>query len=181
MKKAENESYLLDLINPISIYCACSIIQFIILKSLHQGQACYWLEKYSGTFRLTKLFSLLSTTRKTGITLQHALKNMPEYFQHQPIKEDIYQVYYTLRLGKNYVNSFPADWFPNESAIALHSAGQDGDIERALLLAEKEHTKRWQKVITLLEKLIPAVCLLIAGGFVASALIALYAPLIEMT
>jgi protein transport protein HofC/type IV pilus assembly protein PilC len=179
-QKAE-ESYFFDLINDLSLYFVCSAIQIIILRSLHQGQACYWLEKYSENFRLTKLFSLLSTTRKTGITLQHALRSMPEYFQYTPIKEEIYQVYYTLRLGKNYAASFPASWFPHESAIALHSAEQDGDIERALTLAAKEHEKRWQKNITLLEKLIPAVCLLVAGGFVASALVALYAPLIEMS
>lgn len=181
MQKSTDENYLFELIKHMSIYFACSVVQLIIIRSLYQGQACYWLEKYSGTFRLTKLFSLLSTTRKAGITLQHALKTMPEYFQHLPIKKDIYQVYYTLRLGKNYANSFPVEWFPNESAIALHSAEQDGDIERALLLAENEHTKRWQKFIALLEKLIPAACLMIAGGFVASALIALYAPLIEMS
>lgn len=175
------ESYFLELASNVSIYLVCSAIQFIVIRSLYKGHACYWLEKYSGNFRLTKLFSLLSTTRKTGITLQQALMSMPEYFQYTLIKEEIYQVYYTLRLGKNYAACFPAHWFPNESSIALHSAEQDGDIERALILATKEHEKRWQKSISLLEKLIPAVCLLIAGGFVASALIALYAPLIEMS
>jgi protein transport protein HofC/type IV pilus assembly protein PilC len=181
MQQKAEESYFFDLINDLCVYLACCIIQLIIVRSLHQGQACYWLEKYSENFRLTKLFALLSTTRKTGVTLQHALRSMPDYFQHTLIKEEIYQVYYTLRLGKNYAASFPARWFPHESAIALHSAEQDGDIERALILAAKEHEKRWQKSITLLEKLIPAACLLVAGGFVASALIALYAPLIEMS
>ena len=181
LQQKTEDLYFFDLMNDLIIYSLCSAIQVVIIRSLHQGQACYWLEKYSSNFRLTKLFSLLSTTRKTGITLQHSLKNMPEYFQHSPIKEEIYQVYYTLRLGKNYATSFPAYWFPRESAIALHSAEKDGDIERALILAAKEHEKRWQKNIALLEKLIPAVCLLIAGGFVASALVALYAPLIEMS
>jgi protein transport protein HofC/type IV pilus assembly protein PilC len=175
------DSYFFELINNVSIYLVCSAIQLISIRSLFQGQACHWLEKYSSNFRLTKLFSLLSTTRKTGITLQYALKTMPEYFQYKPLKEEIYQVYYTLRLGKGYATSFPCHWFPRESAIALHSAEQDGDIERALTLAAKEHEKRWQKNIALLEKLIPATCLLIAGGFVASALIALYAPLIEVS
>jgi protein transport protein HofC len=174
------ESYVFTLTSDLALYVACSFIQLTILYSLHKGHACYWLEKYSNTFRLTKLFSLLGTIRKTGITLQNALKIMPEYFQHIPIKQEIYQVYYTLRLGKNYATSFPVSWFPNESAIALHSAEQDGDIERALILAAKEHERRWQKRISLLEKLIPAGCLLIAGGFVASALVALYAPLLEV-
>ena len=180
LRPSSAENSLFDLSLSLSIYALCSMVQIVCVRSLHLGHACYWLEKYSANFRLTKLFSLLSTTRKTGMTLQQALKNMPEYFPYRPIKQDIYRVYYTLRLGQNYATSFPLSWFPNESAIALHSAEQDGDIERALALATKEHEKRWNKNIILLEKLIPAVCLLLAGSVVASALVSLYAPLIEM-
>jgi protein transport protein HofC len=173
-------NYVFEFISDLSIYTVCSAIQLVIIHSLYRGHACYWLEKYSSTFRLTKLFSLLSTTRKTGLTLQQAIKRMPEYFQYAPMKQEIYTVYYTLCLGNNYAASFPKLWFPNQSAIALHSAEQDGNIERALILAKIEHEKHWQKNISLLEKLIPAVCLFIAGGFVTSALISLYAPLLEM-
>ncbi|ETX11638.1 secretion system protein [Marinomonas ushuaiensis DSM 15871] len=169
-----------SLISDIGIYILCSSAQLLIIHSLYKGNACHWLEKFSDNFRLTKLFSLLSTTRKTGLTLQDALKSMPEYFKHAKIKEDILSIYYTLKLGQSYASSFPIKWFPNESAIALHSAEQDGDIERALTLAAKEHEKRWQKNVSLLEKIIPACCLFIAGGFVTSALISLYAPLLEM-
>jgi len=172
--------YIFELMGDLSIYIVCSSIQLVIIHSLYKGHACYWLEKYSSNFRLTKLFTLLSTTRKTGLTLQQALKSMPEYFQYTLMKQEIYTVYYTLRLGQSYATSFPERWFPKESAIALHSAEQDGDIERALLLAAKEHEKHWQKNISLLEKLIPAICLFVAGGFVASALVSLYAPLLEM-
>ena len=171
----------LSLLYDLMLYFVCSGIQLVILHRLHQGHACHWLEKCSQTFRLTKLFSLLSTTRKTGITLQDALKIMPDYFDHQPIKQEIQRAYFTLRLGKNYAASFPKAWFPGGAAIALHSAEKDGDIERALILATKEHEKRWQKSISLLEKLIPAICLLIAGGAVAAALVTLYAPLLEIT
>lgn len=168
------------LISDLGIYLLCSFIQLLVIHSLYKGNACHWLEKYSGNFRLTKLFSLLNTTRKTGLTLQDALKSMPEYFKHAQIKEDILRIYYTLKLGQNYAASFPTKWFPNESSIALHSAEQDGDIERALNLAAKEHEKRWQKSVSLLEKVIPACCLFVAGGFVASALVSLYAPLLDM-
>jgi len=170
-----------SLISDMGIYILCSLTQLLIIQNLYKGNACHWLEKYSNNFRLTKLFSLLSTTRKTGLTLQDALKNMPEYFQQIQIKQDILKIYYTLRLGQSYATSFPEKWFPNESAIALHSAEQDGDIERALILAAKEHEKTWQKSVSLLEKIIPACCLFIAGGFVASALISLYAPLLEVS
>lgn len=169
-----------SLISDIGIYLLCSLTQLLIIHSLYNGNACHWLEKCSDNFRLTKLFSLLSTTRKTGLTLQDALKSMPEYFKHTQIKQDILKIYYTLRLGQSYATSFPTKWFPNESAIALHSAEQDGDIERALTMAAKEHEKRWQKSVSLLEKMIPACCLFVAGGFVASALVSLYAPLLEM-
>lgn len=181
LQEESSDAYLTDLILNISVYVICSIIQIGVIRSLHQGHACHWLEKYSRNFRLTKLFSLLSTVRKTGSTLQQALKNMPDYFQYFPIKHEIYSAYYTLRLGKNYAETFPTHWFPNESAIALHSAGQDGDIERALVLAAKEHEKRWQKNISILEKIIPAICLMIAGSAVATALVSLYAPLIEIS
>lgn len=168
------------LFSDLGIYLLCSLIQLLIIHSLYKGNACHWLEKYSSNFRLTKLFSLLSTTRKTGLTLQDALKSMPDYFQHTPIKQDILKIYYTLKLGQSYQASFPIQWFPNKSAIALHSAEQDGDIERVLILAAKEHEKCWQKSVSLLEKIIPACCLFISGGFVASALVSLYAPLLEM-
>ncbi|PYF84924.1 protein transport protein HofC/type IV pilus assembly protein PilC [Marinomonas alcarazii] len=180
LEDQSTDDYLAHLILNLSIYVICSLVQISVIRSLHQGHACYWLEKYSRNFRLTKLFSLLSTIRKTGLTLQQALKNMPDYFQHIPTKHEIYSVYYTLRLGKNYEETFPSHWFPNESSIALHSAGQDGDIERALVLAAKEHEKRWQRNIAILEKLIPAICLMIAGSVVATALVTLYAPLIEI-
>ncbi|NLQ18826.1 secretion system protein [Marinomonas sp. M1K-6] len=170
-----------NIISLSAIYLLCSSIQLIIIHSLYRGYACHWLEKYSHNFRLTKLFSLLNTTRKSGLTLQHALKNMPEYFRHDPIKHEIYTVYYTLRLGRSYAKSFPPRWFPHESAIALHSAEQDGDISRALSLAAQAHEKRWQKNLSLLEKLLPACCLFIAGGFVASALVSLYAPLLDIS
>ena len=181
MQRSATGNYIFELISILGTYFFCSLTQYFIIRSLHQGQACYWLEKYSSTFRLTKLFSLLSTSRKAGKTLQQALINMPEYFHQLQIREEIYQVYYTLRLGKSYAKSFPNHWFPNESAIALHSAEQDGDLERALILAENEHAKRWQKNIAWLEKIIPAICLFIAGGFVTSALITLYEPIFEMT
>jgi protein transport protein HofC/type IV pilus assembly protein PilC len=169
----------LELTADLTLYLFCSSIQLLIIRSLYKGDACHWLEKYSSNFRLTKLFSLLSTTRKTGTSLQNALKNMPEYFNYKPTRLEILTVFYKLRLGQSYAMSFPEHWFPRESAIALHSAEQDGDIERALILASKEHEKRWQKSVSLLEKLIPALCLFVAGGFVTSALVALYAPLLE--
>ncbi|MBR7888597.1 type II secretion system F family protein [Marinomonas sp. A79] len=162
------------------LYLLCSALQLLVIRSLYLGNACYWLERYSQAFRLTKLFSLLHTTHQSGVPLQQAIKSMPEYFQHHHIKKEIFSVYYTLRLGKKYAGSFPDHWFPKESAIALHSAEQDGDIERALTIATLEHEKRWQSTISLLEKFIPALCLLVAGGIVASALVALYAPLMNM-
>ncbi|TYL47918.1 type II secretion system F family protein [Marinomonas sp. IMCC 4694] len=164
----------------LGIYIFFTLSQLIIIRNLYQGQACHWLESYSTNFRLTKLFSLLSTTRQTGVTLQDAIKMMPNYFQHPSTKQEILAVYYMLRLGKNYASSFPKHWFPAESAIALHSAEQDGDLERALVLATQTHEKRWRKNILLLEKLIPALCLIVAGGIVASALLTLYSPLINL-
>ncbi|MFT2098749.1 type II secretion system F family protein [Marinomonas sp. 2405UD66-6] len=167
------------LASDLMLYVFCSGLQLLIIQSLYKGNAMYWLERFSGDFRLTKLFSLLSTTRKTGLSLQDALKSMPEYFKYEPIRMEILTVFYKLRLGQNYTSSFPAHWFPKESAIALHSAEQDGDIERALTLASAAHEKHWQKSVSLLEKIIPALCLFVAGGFVASALVALYTPLLE--
>ncbi|MCB5162771.1 type II secretion system F family protein [Marinomonas algarum] len=170
----------IQLIGDSVLYTLFSFAQLLTINSLNKGGACYWLERFSQNFRLTKLFSLLSTTRATGITLQQAVKTMSSYFQHEPTKREILGVYYTLKLGKHYSESFPPHWFPRESAIALHSAEQDGDIERALTLAESQHERQWQSNIALLEKLIPALCLIIAGGVVASALVTLYAPLMEV-
>lgn len=167
------------LASDLILYLVCSGLQLLVIQSLYRGNAASWLEKYSTAFRLTKLFSLLSTTRKTGMSLQVALKSMPEYFHYKPLKVEILTVFYQLQLGQNYTACFPKHWFPKESALALHSAEQDGDIERALTLAATAHEKHWQKSVSLLEKIIPALCLLVAGGFVASTLVTLYTPLLE--
>ncbi len=164
-----------------SVYVLTSIGQLYILLSLHNGNACFWLEKISITFRLTKIFSLLSTARSTGTTLQQTLQRMHLFLNHSATIDEILFTYYQLKLGRSYVESFPGHWFPDEAAIALYSAEQDGDLDRALLIAAKRHEKNWQKKIHLLEKLIPAVCLLIAGSFVASALVSIYAPLLNLS
>ncbi|NVK75610.1 MAG: type II secretion system F family protein [Oceanospirillaceae bacterium] len=180
LQQQGKESFLFTLSKDIAIYLLCSLLQLASIRSLYLGQACYWLEKLSRSFRLTKLFTLLSTSRQTGLSLQQALLRMPDYFQYQPIKQEIYQAYYCLRLGQHYSSSFPSHWFPKASAIAMHSAEQGGNIERALLLAATEHQKQWHKHISFLEKLIPALCLFIAGSVVASALVSIYLPLLEV-
>ena len=173
------ETYI-ETLKGFGMYLSCTLMQLFIMYQLYKGNACNWLEKRSRAFRLTKLFSLLSSARKTGKTFQQSLKSMPDYFHYKPIQIEILEVYYKLQLGSSYEDSFPKHWFPKESSIALYSSGRNGDIERALLLASNEHEKHWLKHVSLLEKIIPAVCLFVAGGFVASALVALYAPLLEV-
>lgn len=164
----------------IGFYLLVSILQATIVFSFINGNASNAFERLNNSFRLTKLFTLLETTRKTGTPLQQALQNMPRYFQHTGIKAQTLGVYYSLKLGNNYEQSFPKQWFPNEAGIALQSTSQGGSIERCLQLATSQHKKRWIKTVTLYEKVIPAVCLVLAGSFVTSTLLSIYKPLLEI-
>ncbi|AEF54701.1 type II secretion system F family protein [Marinomonas posidonica] len=175
-----DQNPVIEMLPMVSVYALTSFVQLYALLSLHNGKACSWLEKVSITFRLTKIFSLLSTARHTGTTLQQTLQQMHLYLNHSATIDEILCAYYQLKLGRNYTNSFPSHWFPDEAAIALYSAEQDGDLDRALFIAAKKHEQNWQKKIDLLEKLIPALCLLMAGSFVASALVSIYAPLLNL-
>lgn len=174
------DHHLLDITLAGSIYALTSLIQASVAISLGNGNACNLFEKLNPHFRLAKLFALLETTRKTGYPLQQALYSMPRYFEHNGIKRDILMVYYKLKLGQDYQQSFPMGWFPNEANVALQSTSQGGSIERALKLATLQHTKKWSKAVSLYEKVIPALCLIIAGGFVTSSLLSLYRPLLEI-
>ncbi|KZN13247.1 type II secretion system F family protein [Marinomonas sp. TW1] len=176
----ESDQNIIAMLPMSFVYAVTSLGQFYTLLSLHNGRACFWLEKISATFRLTKIFSLLSTARKTGTTLQQTLQQMHLYLNHSATIDETLFAYYQLKLGRNYAESFPNHWFPDEAAIALYSAEQDGDLDRALFIAAKKHEQDWQKKIHFLEKLIPALCLLIAGSFVASALVSIYAPLLNL-
>ncbi|SBS34553.1 type IV pilin biogenesis protein [Marinomonas spartinae] len=172
--------HLLDILLDISLYSITTLIQGYVAISLANGNASNLFERLNPHFRLAKLFALLETTRKTGSPLQQALYSMPRYFEHSGIKHDILMVYYKLKLGQDYQQSFPIYWFPNEARVALHSTSQGGSIERALKLAKLQHTKKWSKAVSLYEKLIPALCLIIAGSFVTSSLLSLYRPLLEI-
>jgi len=59
-------------------------------------------------------------------------------------------------------------WFPNQSAISLHSAEQDSaNIEQSAYSCQKcEHEKHWQKIFPYLKKLIPAVVSILIAGWV---------------
>lgn len=178
---SEEPTLLYHMTNLILSYLATCAVQLYLIVILHNGKACYWLEKISPTFRLAKIFGILSTARKTGNSLQHTLLNLHHFLSNRSSIEQSLSIYYQLKLGYSYVDSFPKSWFPDESHIALHSAEQDGDLERALQLAARKHESQWQQKIKLLEKLIPAICLLIAGSFVANALIAIYQPLFNLS
>ncbi|MGO3344217.1 MAG: type II secretion system F family protein [Marinomonas sp.] len=176
IQHSDNQSLLVNGL----LYLITTLAQGVIAINFINGNASNWFEKFNSSFRLTKLMSLLNTSRHTGKPLQQALISMPLYFNHQGLKEDIIASYYALQLGKNYQQSFPSYWFPKESATALHAATNNGNIDRALTLAAQEHEKQCQRIIYWFEKIIPACCLFIAGGFVVSALLSIYKPLLEL-
>ena len=175
-----NEGFSPRVISAMVSYLLTSLIQIIVLVNFINGNASNWFETCNASFRLSKLLSLLKASRKTGKTLQQALYGMPLHFKHSQLKEDILISYYSLLLGHSYQASFPDYWFPKESALALEAANQNGDIDRALTLAAKEHEENCQRVIYWFEKIIPAGCLFIAGAFVVSALLSIYQPLLEL-
>lgn len=165
----------------IGLYVVASMIQIFLIHHFLKGAACHWLERYSISFRLNKLLSLLIAIRGAGASLQEGLLRATQYFTYREFKAEILAVYYQLKLGNSYLESFPHHWFPKSSCAALHSAQHDGTIERALTQAKLEHEQDWQRKIELLEKLLPALCLFIAAGFVAHTLIKLYIPLLELS
>ncbi|BFM48092.1 secretion system protein [Marinomonas sp. THO17] len=177
----DDNNMVLAMAKPTLSYLVTCTAQIYLIFILRNGTACFWLEKISPTFRLAKIFSILSNARKTGNSLQQSLLNLHTFLTNQNCIDQSLEIYYQLKLGQSYVDSFPESWFPGESHIALHSAEQDGDLERALQLAARKHENHWQQKIIFLEKLIPAVCLMIAGSFVANTLIAIYQPLFNLS
>ncbi|WP_133012493.1 type II secretion system F family protein [Marinomonas flavescens] len=172
-----SQSLILNLV----IYLITTLIQIIIVINFTNGNASNWFEKINSSFRLTKLLALLNASRKTGKPLQQALISMPLHFSHSGLKTDIISAYYSLQLGKSYQASFPSYWFPKESALALHAATKNGDIDRALTLAAQEHEQQCHRVIYWFEKIIPACCLFIAAGFVVTSLLTIYKPLLKLS
>lgn len=165
----------------VTQYLLMSLFQGLLISALLNGHACTYLEKYNHHFRLTKLFIIINTLRKSGVPFQQALQKMPNYFVHNGLKMDITLAYYSLKLGHNYPASFPDEWFPEQAKLALHSASKDGNIERALTLASQIHEQHWQRSIALFEKAIPLACLIIAAIFVANTLLSLYGPMLTMS
>ncbi|MCV2402892.1 type II secretion system F family protein [Marinomonas sp. C2222] len=172
--------HLINFIFIIFLYALCSLTQLALILSFQRGDACHWLERYSSSFRLNKFFSLLNTIRNTGCTLQEGVWIAAQHFTYHRFKLETLTVYYKLRLGNSYIKSFPQHWFPKSSSLALHSTQYDGDIERALTLAKIEHEKSWNIKIQRLERILPALCLLIAAGFVTHTIIKLYLPLLKV-
>ncbi|MGR0279861.1 type II secretion system F family protein [Marinomonas dokdonensis] len=171
----------MDLVIILTQYILITSVQVLLFRALITGHACTYVEKYNEHFRLTKLFIIINTLRKSGYAFQQALQQMPNYFVHKGLQAEILKTYYALKLGKSYVESFPKNWFPQQAELALHSAAKDGNIERALTLAASQHEKRWQRNINIFEKTLPVICLLIAGGFVAKTLLVLYSPMFNLS
>jgi len=164
----------------VSFYSAISITQVFIYKAVGSNITVKILENRLISFRLNKLFCLLKASLYVGNSLQRTLTQLPDNFSNPSIRQDLLMVYYKLRLGRNYIESFPKYWFPQESLLALNASSHSGDINRALVSAAQLHDANWQRQLTLIGKVFPIITLIIAGGFVSQTLIDIYTPLLKL-
>lgn len=162
------------------IYTMITLVQLGILFFLQSGLAIALIERYLSAFRLNKLFNLLNASLSTGNHLQNALMVLPTNFNNKQIKQELLLVYYHLRLGDSYLESFPSYWFPKESLLALEASCHTGNILRAIESAAHIHKQRWQRTLKLIETICPLIGLIVAGIFVTKALISIYLPLLNM-
>ncbi|MFT2111602.1 type II secretion system F family protein [Marinomonas sp. 2405UD68-3] len=166
-------------LNIMMVYFLVSAVQIITIHQTTTGKAIYFLEYFSSSLRLYNFFELLSSSLDTGESLQDTIKKIADSTSHQHHKKQLYVTYYKLKLGLGYAESFPRYWFLGESYLALVNSSKNGNIERALLLASALQKQRWFYILSLLNRIVPALSLLTAGFFVAKVLINIYAPLME--
>lgn len=162
-------------------YLIVSLCQLLIVYLCQSSLMIALIELAFSSFRFNKLFSLLNASIKAGNHLQDALTILPKNFQHKHIKAELLLVYYHLRLGDSYLESFPTNWFPKESLLALKASCHTGDILRAIESAAHIHQNRWHKALNIVEKVCPFLGLFIAGGFVSKTLISIYLPLLNLS
>ncbi|TBR38149.1 hypothetical protein CBF23_012960 [Marinomonas agarivorans] len=165
---------------PTMYYIGVSLLELAGIYVLRSHLSIQLIETFSKSFRLHKLFSLLTASTRVGNPLQTSFTILPFHFSNQVIRRDLLVVYYKLRLGNHYMDSFPASWFPKESRLALDASIHTGDINRALTKASYLHEKQWQQQLNIAEKIAPIVALFVAGVFVSQTLIEIYRPLLEL-
>lgn len=169
-----------NLLLPVGCYLSVTLVQVFILYCFQNGTATLWLEYSSRNFRLNKVFGLLTAAIESGTRLQTALAKLPDSFGHFSTKTDLNLIYYHLRLGRSYSDSFPQGWFPAESLIALTASHQTGDIRRALIMAAAIHRRQWETLLERIKKIAPAISLLLSGVLVARLILEMYRPMMEL-
>ncbi|MCZ2720471.1 type II secretion system F family protein [Marinomonas sp. 15G1-11] len=145
----------------------------------HQWEDHIFLEQFFSSLRLYNFFELLLASIDSGESLQNSIKKIAMSSSHHLNKKQLYILYYKIRLGFDYSDSFPQNWFLKESRLALVNSNKNGSIDRALSMASELQKQRWTKTLNTLNNIIPVASLLIAGLFVAQLLISIYAPLME--
>ncbi len=163
----------------VTIYLTICLIQGVIIQQTLTGKTVYFLERFSSSLRYYNFFELLSSSLKSGESLQNSIKNIANSTQNKHQKKQLFITYHKLKLGFGYTESFPRSWFLGESYLALVNSNKHGNIDRALLLASALQKKRWLYILSILNKTAPTLSLLIAGFFVARVLLNIYSPLME--
>lgn len=165
----------------ICLFLGISLIQIMLLLYCFNGRVVSWLEKAFPSFQLYRIFSTIVSMIGTGQSLQNALLLMANSLQSHKSRLTFRVIYQKLRLGVPYSECFPTHWFEQEAKIALVNSNKNGNIERALTLAAKKHQSRWITQLAIISKLIPSICLIIAGLFVSSTLMSIYQPIMDLS
>lgn len=161
------------------LYSATSLAQCLTIYFVISGKMIFFLERFFSSLRLYNFFELLLASMNSGDSLQNSIKKIALSSSHHLNKKQLYILYYKIRLGFDYADSFPKNWFRQEAQLALVNSNKNGSIERALTMASECQKQRWSRTLNMLNNVIPILSLLIAGFFVARLLINIYSPLME--
>ncbi|WP_191603322.1 hypothetical protein [Marinomonas algicola] len=163
----------------LMLYAIISLAQCAIVYYVISGKMIFFLERFFSSLRLYNFFELLLASMNSGDSLQDSIKKIALSSSHHLNKKQLYILYYKIRLGFEYSDSFPKNWFLQESQLALVNSNKNGSIERALSMASECQKQRWSRTLNTLNNVLPILSLLIAGFFVARLLINIYSPLME--
>ena len=128
--------------------------------------------------QLSLLFSTLSRTQLSGLTLLNGLQLVTEIFSSPLWKKRIEDIYQRLYTGEKLSAAMTHyDEFPSLVLLLIRSAEETGQLDHAFLQLESWYSDQALLLRQRLTQRIEPLMLALSGGLVGSVVIALYLPI----
>ncbi|MBT0729003.1 type II secretion system F family protein [Rosenbergiella nectarea] len=128
--------------------------------------------------QLSLLFSTLSSTQQSGLTLLHGLQLVAELFTSPLWKKDIEEVYQRLHHGEKLSQAMAYnDHYPPLSLLLIRSAEETGQLDNAFTQLATWYSNQASTLSRRLTQRVEPVMLAVSGGLVGGVVIAMYLPI----